>query len=65
MKVLNSYWFIGGGIVMVEDETGDVRYYIRGIDSGRGGSQEQDELTIAEWGSSFPASVGDKLFGVE
>lgn len=65
MKILDVRWFCGRdtiGIVRVETDHGGIQYY---IGCGEGYSIEADTLFIAEWGSRFPYTVGDKLFGVE
>ena len=64
MKILDTYWFNNGGIARVETEFDGIKYFIRSIDSGRNGSQEEDALYIAEWGNTFPSDVGDVLFGI-
>lgn len=61
MKVVDTYWFNGGGIVRVLEDDGVVRYYIRGIEMSN--SAENDAQKIAEWGNSFPREAGEALFG--
>lgn len=60
MKILNVLWFNYVGIVQVETEVGEIKYYINQID---GWNEEDDKKKIAEWGSPFPNDAGDILFG--
>ena len=62
MKVLDSYWFNGGGIVRVLDSENIIRYYIKGLDNMT--TAEYDAQQIADWGNTFPTKVGDALFGI-
>jgi len=32
MKILDTYWFNGGGIVRVEDPYDGIKYYIKGLE---------------------------------
>ena len=64
MKILDSMWFINCGIVRVQTDYEGIRYYIRGIQSNEWSTPEKDAELIADWGSSFPDSVGDVLFGI-
>ncbi len=59
MKILNVLWFNYVGIVQVETEVGEIKYYINQID---GWNEEDDKKKIAEWGSMFPKDAGDVLF---
>jgi hypothetical protein len=63
MKILDTYWFINGGIVCVLDEYEGIKYYIRGIQSNEFSTPEKDAQMIADWGSTFPKEIGDVLFG--
>ena len=58
-------WFCAGhgnvGIVQVYHYD-EIKYYIGACS---GANEEADIKHIAEWGSKFPTSAGDKLFGVE
>jgi hypothetical protein len=60
-NILDVRWFQTVGIVRIEDKYEGIKYYI-----GRGvGEDEQvDREYIANWGSSFPKSAGDALFGI-
>ena len=63
-------WFCGRsnvGIVQVEDEWDGIKYYIGSppMSEYSPWSEEQDKGWIADWGSTFPKSVGDVLFGVK
>ena len=65
MKILETYWFIGGGIVRVQTDYEGIKYYIRGYGSHADGiSQDYDAEYIANWGSTFPKAAGDALFGM-
>ena len=59
-------WFCSGhgnvGIVKVNDQYDGIKYYI-GACSGLNEGLDIDH--IAKWGSKFPKSAGDLLFGVE
>ena len=59
-------WFCAGhgnvGIVKVDDQYDGIKYYI-GACSGL--HQDMDIVHITNWGSKFPKSAGDLLFGVE
>lgn len=64
MKILDTKWFCGRtnvGIVRVEDEYDGIKYYIASIE---GLDEAVDAQFIADWGSTFPNSAGDRLFGV-
>ena len=61
MKVVDTYWFNGGGIVRVLDDDNVIRYYIKGFETTS--SAEDDALRIADWGNTFPKDAGDVLFG--
>lgn len=65
MKILDVYWFNGGGIVRVDTEYDGIVYYIRGIDGDMFKGPTTDARFIAEWGSTFPNAAGDALFGVK
>ena len=62
----NVMWFCAGhgnvGIVKVYDKYDGVKYYIGACS---GANEEADMDHIAKWGSKFPTSAGDELFGVE
>jgi hypothetical protein len=65
MKILNTHWFKGGGIVRVETEYEGIKYYI-GTWGPLGGMNEvKDANFIANYGNSFPNRAGDVLFGVK
>jgi len=64
MEILDVMWFCGRsnvGIVKVNDEFEGVKYYIGAV---AGFNEEEDIIFIADWGSTFPKSAGDVLFGV-
>ena len=64
MEILDVMWFCGRtnvGIVKVNDEFEGVKYYIGAV---AGFNEESDMKFLAEWGSTFPKSAGDVLFGV-
>ena len=63
MKILETYWFMGGGIVRVQTDYESIKYYIRGLGDDMNDA-EMDEQSIANWGSTFPNAVGDALFGM-
>jgi len=63
MKILDTYWFQGGGIVRVEDEYEGIKYYIKSV--GFQLNQDADSQHIADWGNTFPKAAGDALFGVD
>lgn len=63
MKILDTFWFNGGGIVRVEDEYEGIKYYIKGLANMT--NAEDDAYDIAHWGNTFPNDAGDKLFGVK
>lgn len=62
MKILDKFWFRGGGIVRVLTDDNEIKYYISGI--GVSMSEYTDSQHIADWGNSFPKDAGDVLFGV-
>ena len=65
MKILDTKWFCGRtnvGIVCVQFEAGDIRYYIASVE---GLNEQEDAEFIARWGSYFPDDAGDMLFGVK
>jgi hypothetical protein len=65
MKILDVYWFHGGGIVRVETDYDGIKYYINSF-GPRGSSDEKTDMQhIADWGSTFPTDAGDVLFGVK
>lgn len=57
-KILGSTWFNTVGIVKVENEYGEIEYFI-GV--GEGYSQREDEIKIADWGSRFDPAVLETL----
>ena len=64
MEILDCMWFCGRtnvGIVKVNDEFEGVKYYIAAVS---GLDEDSDIKFIADWGSTFPKSAGDVLFGV-
>lgn len=61
VKILDTYWFNGGGIVKVQTDYDGIKYYISGL-SDFSESETADAERIAHWGSSFPTEVGDILF---
>ena len=66
MKILDVMWFSGRshvGVVRVEDEWDGIKYYVGAPPFVM--SEDEDKEWIASWGSSFPKSVGDHLFGVD
>lgn len=63
MKILDSYWFNGGGIVRVETDYDGIKYYIRG-DLHPASTEDADAHFIADYGNTFPPDVGDMLFGI-
>ena len=63
MKILETYWFIGGGIVRVQTDYEGIKYYIRGLGEDMNDANT-DEQYIADWGSTFPKAAGDALFGM-
>ena len=69
MKILDVRWFCGRtevGIVQIEDEHSGIKYYIAAPPGEASGNNEEEDIQfIADWGSTFPKDVGDKLFGVE
>lgn len=66
MKILNSYWFNGGGVVRVKtDYDGVIKYYIGAWGPLGGMDQDKDAQFIADWGNTFPTDAGDALFGVK
>lgn len=64
MKILDMYWFNGGGIVRVDDGDGNIKYYIRSIDKFGSNDEDTDAVFIANWGNRFPNAAGDALFGI-
>jgi hypothetical protein len=63
MKLLGVEWFNNVGIVRCEgDLPGDIRYYIKAVD---GYDEVADTHTVMSFGSKFPKSAGDALFGIE
>jgi len=66
MNPLRVKWFTSGtgavGIVMAEDDHGEVGYYI-GL--GMGMHEVIDINNIAAIGARFPNEVGELLFGVK
>jgi hypothetical protein len=65
MKILDTYWFNGGGIVRVETDYDGVKYYIRSFGHNGASDEYTDAHYIAMWGNSFPKDAGDVLFGVK
>lgn len=65
MKILNSYWFNGGGIIRVETEYDGIKYYIGAWGPLGSMDQKKDADFIANWGNTFPNVAGDVLFGVK
>ena len=63
MKILDTYWFNGGGIVKVLDEYEGVKYFIRGYDPLDSDDEQTDAEFVANWGSTFPSDAGEVLFG--
>jgi hypothetical protein len=64
MKILEVYWFNGGGIVRVQTEYDGIKYYIRGIPPEMIGDPDSDAQFIADYGSTFSTAAGDALFGM-
>jgi hypothetical protein len=65
MKILDTYWFSGGGIVRVETDYDGVVYYIRSFAHNGASDGDTDARYIAMWGNTFPKDAGDVLFGVK
>jgi hypothetical protein len=65
MKILNTYWFNGGGIVRVETDYDGIQYYIGTWGPLGGMDSKKDADFIADYGNSFPKDAGDVLFGVK
>ena len=65
MKILDTYWFSGGGIVRVETDYDGVKYYISSVNPVRPSDEDTDARYIADWGNTFPKDAGDVLFGVK
>ncbi len=63
MKILETYWFMGGGIVRVLTDENEIKYYIRGI-AEMSNDADEDRQYIADWGNTFPNAAGDALFGM-
>lgn len=64
-KILGVRWFSGCGIVRVEMDFIEIKYFIKSIQPFGGASEKQDMEDIADWGSTFPNDAGDVLFGVK
>jgi hypothetical protein len=64
-KILNSYWFNGGGIIRVETDYDGICYFIGCPPSYGLNTEEEDIRWIADWGNSFPVQAGDVLFGIQ
>ncbi len=62
MKILDKFWFNGGGIVRVMTHDHHIKYYIRGLMYMV--DPDKDAEYIAQWGNTFPNDVGDVLFEV-
>jgi len=62
----NAIWFcaVDGnvGIVKVNDQYDGIKYY---IGTCSGSSEEEDIDHITSWGSTFPKTAGDILFGIK
>jgi hypothetical protein len=65
MKILDTYWFSGGGIVRVETDYDGVKYYIGTWGPHGGEDEDTDARYISDWGNTFPKDAGDVLFGVK
>ena len=69
MSILDVMWYCGSsnvGIVRVLDQYEGIKYYIGSPPGAEWGNDEEaDKQWIADWGSSFPLEVGDKLFGID
>jgi len=63
MKILETYWFLGGGIVRVLTDYEGIQYYIRGVGDNMIDEKEDAEY-IANYGNTFPKAAGDALFGM-
>ena len=61
MNILDVRWFNAVGIVKIKDRYDGIKYYI-GVGDGK--DIEIDKQFIADWGSHFPTSAGNKLFEV-
>lgn len=62
---IKCQWFSGRstvGIVMAEDELGEIFYL---IGTGDGLNEQIDVNLITAFGARFPQSLGDALFGVQ
>lgn len=65
MKVLDVIWFSNmfgsTGIARVQTEYEGIKYYISPV---LGTDIDFDTQRVADWGSTFPNTAGDALFGV-
>ena len=65
LSPIKCKWFNGRGvvgIVMAEDELGEIFYL---IGTGDGLNEQIDVNLITAFGARFPQSLGDALFGVQ
>jgi len=62
MTIIGTAWFNSDksvGIVVVDDDYGDEKAYIKGIDGTN--TEKQDSIDIASWGAKFPLDVAKTL----
>ncbi len=63
--IINTMWFTNAhgtvGIARVQTQDG-IHYYISAVP---GFDAERDAQHIADWGSKFPTTAGDALFGIK
>jgi len=59
-EILASWWFTGGGIVVV-DNGFMIKSYIRSLIS-EGGTEKGDEKFISQLGSPFPIEAAKEIF---
>ena len=62
MIILDAFWFSGGGLIKVQDEHKNIKYYIRGMPMLGNMTPQQNAEYIVEWGTTFPKAAGDALF---
>ena len=64
-KTVQATWFSNSlgcvGIVQVLDPYEGFKYYIASVP---GLSEDLDMQRVADWGSTFPKDLGDRMFGV-
>lgn len=62
MKIIEAIWFGGCGIVRVEDDLEEIKYYIRDYETTVDRTIMDDSKYIVEHGYIFPKDAGDVLF---